>query len=94
MLFSKLEPYLCKVIITPPIALGSTEWVGYNRRTEHPLLCVAYLLMLPGLRDAYRRLQAGKRHARLDPAELLDLRVEMPSVEACAGDRGAAFDSP
>jgi type I restriction enzyme M protein len=80
---SKLEPYLGKIILEPdPNAIGSTEWVGLVRKSESmPLTLVAYLLMLPQLCEAYRRLQAGKRHARFDPAEFLDLRVEMPRAE-------------
>lgn len=81
---SKLEPYLAKVLIEPPAnALGSTEWVGLKRRdSEIPLLVLAYLLMLPDMREAYRRLQAGKRHARLNPQEFLSLKVEIPEGSA------------
>ena len=76
---SKLEPYLGKVLIRPPVnALGSTEWIGLNCTTDLPLELVAYLLMLPDLCEAYRRLQSGKRHARFDPHEFLDLRVQLP----------------
>ena len=76
---SKLEPYLGKVLLSPPPnALGSTEWVGLNCISDLPLEYVAYLLMLPGLCEAYRRLQSGKRHARFDPREFLDLRVQLP----------------
>lgn len=82
---SKLEPYLGKLIISPPDdALGSTEWVGLARTVDTPLLVVAYVLLLPELREAYRRLQAGKRHARLAPEELLDLRVAIPQGEEAA----------
>lgn len=76
---SKLEPYLGKVLINPPQdALGSTEWVGLRRIADLPLELVAYLLMLPDFCEAYRRLQSGKRHARFDPDEFLDLRVQLP----------------
>lgn len=76
---SKLEPYLGKVLLRPPSdALGSTEWIGLRRTADLPLEFVAYLLMLPQLCEAYRRLQSGKRHARFDPKEVLDLRVELP----------------
>jgi type I restriction enzyme M protein len=81
LVFSKLEPYLAKIIVEPPsAALGSTEWVGMKRieGVEIPLYVLAYLLMTPGLCDAYQRLQGGKRHARLDPEEILDLRVQLP----------------
>jgi type I restriction enzyme M protein len=82
---SKLEPYLGKMIVSPPAdALGSTEWVGLERTVDTPLLVIAYVLLLPELREAYRRLQAGKRHARLAPEELLDLRVAIPRGEAAA----------
>jgi type I restriction-modification system DNA methylase subunit len=83
LVFSKLEPHLGKILLSPPPdALGSTEWVGLRRTVETPLLVIAYVLMLPELREAYRRLQAGKRHARLSPEELLDLRVAIPEGEA------------
>lgn len=76
--FSKLEPYLAKLIICPDAAdIGSTEWVGLRRKTNVPVHVLAYTLMLPDVCEAYRRLQAGKRHARLDPREMLDLRVEV-----------------
>jgi type I restriction enzyme M protein len=76
---SKLEPYLGKLLVEPPQeALGTTEWIGLSRRDRIPLLTLAYLLLLPEMLDAYRRLQSGKRHARLTPEELLDLRIEMP----------------
>jgi len=74
--YSKLEPYLAKLMITPsPDDIGSTEWVGLKRKMSIPLHLLAYTLMLPAVCEAYRRLQAGKRHARLDPRELLDLRI-------------------
>ena len=82
---SKLEPYLGKVLIDPPTnALGSTEWVGLNCTTDLPLEFVAYLLMLPDLCETYRRLQSGKRHARFDPREFLDLRVQLPDPKDIA----------
>jgi type I restriction enzyme M protein len=81
LLFSKLEPYLGKIIIHPdPDNIGSTEWVGLQVTTNLPHSVAAYLLMLPEMCEAYRRLQSGKRHARFDPKELLDLKVEMPDV--------------
>ena len=77
---SKLEPYLGKILMGPPAgAIGSTEWIGLRRTTDLPLEFVAYLLMLPNLCEAYRRLQSGKRHARFDPDEFLDLRVQLPN---------------
>ena len=41
---------------------------------------LAYLLMLPELCETYRRLQSGKRHARFDPREFLDIRVQLPEA--------------
>jgi type I restriction enzyme M protein len=79
---SKLEPYLGKVIIKPNSEyVGSTEWVGLKLKTEIPLSVLAYLLMLPSMCEAYRRLQSGKRHARFDPKEFLKLRVQAPKPE-------------
>ena len=66
------------IIAPPPDALGSTEWIGLRRIAELPLELVAYLLMLPDLCEAYRRIQSGKRHARMDPEDFLDLLVEVP----------------
>ena len=43
-----------------------------------PLEFVAHVLMLPDLCQAYRRLQSGKRHARFDAKEFLDLLVQLP----------------
>ena len=82
---SKFEPYLGKILIEPPEnAVGSTEWVGLCRIGDLPLKFVAYLLMLPDLCESYRRLQAGKRHARFEPSEFLDLRVQLPSLSDIA----------
>ncbi len=82
---SKLEPYLGKVLIDPPEdAIGSTEWIGLQPKKGLPLEFVAHLLMLPGLCQAYRRLQSGKRHARFDAEEFLDLLVELPPTSEIA----------
>ena len=90
---SKLEPYLGKVLIEPPAdALGTTEWVGLCRTTGLPLEFVAYLLMLPDLCEAYRRLQSGKRHARFNPDEFLDLRVQLPDAKDIARIQGQISD--
>lgn len=76
---SKLEPYLGKILIRPPAdAVGSTEWIGLRCKTSLPLEYIAHLLMLPELCEAYRCLQSGKRHARFDATEFLDLRVRIP----------------
>jgi type I restriction enzyme M protein len=86
--FSKLEPYLGKVIIDPPQdAIGSPEWIGLKRGNEISKTYIGYLLMHPSLCEAYRRLQSGKRHARLDPNEMLELVVpaidelELPRID-------------
>jgi type I restriction enzyme M protein len=82
MVVSKLEPYLGKVLMDPPAdALGSTEWIGLKRTEDYPLIVLAYALMLPEVCEAFRRLQSGKRHARLVPGELLDVRVDLPGSE-------------
>lgn len=80
---SKLEPYLGKIIIDPPSdSLGSTEWVGLTRKdTSIPRLFLAYLLMLPEMCEAYRRLQSGKRHARFDKDEFLELKIVLPETD-------------
>lgn len=75
---SKLEPYLGKVIINPPSeAIGTTEWVGLKCQCSENSKRLGYCLMLPQLLDAYRRLQSGKRHARLDINEVLELKVDI-----------------
>jgi hypothetical protein len=66
-------------MIDPPAdAIGSPEWIGLRLTTAIPKNLAAYMLMLPDLCEAYRRLQSGKRHARFDPAEFLQLKVELP----------------
>ena len=78
---SKLEPYLGKVIISPENdSIGSTEWVGLELMGGIPKIVAAYLLMLPDMCDAYRRLQSGKRHARFNPKEFIQLRVQLPPI--------------
>lgn len=95
---SKLEPYLAKLMVNPPSdAIGSTEWFGLRRRTpDLPLLLVSYLLMLPELTECYRRLQSGKRHARMAPEEMLKLRVQLPKnpedLESQVRDRRAQIE--
>ena len=82
LVISKLEPYLGKTIISPnPDDLGSTEWVGLKVTNNMPPVVAAYLLMLPTVCEAYRRLQSGKRHARFDPVEFLQLRLQLPSPD-------------
>jgi len=79
LLISKLEPYLGKIVIKPnPENIGSTEWIGLRITRSIPHNVVAYLLMLPEMCEAYRRLQSGKRHARFDPKEFLSLKVQLP----------------
>lgn len=77
IVISKLEPYLGKVIIEPPAdGIGTTEWVGLRCNPETAVKQLGYFLMLPQLLDAYRRLQSGKRHARFDIDEVLELKVD------------------
>lgn len=79
LLFSKLEPYLGKVILGPPAgAIGSMEWIGLKVKDSLPVCVAAYLLMLPETCEALRRLQSGKRHARLQPTEMLEMKIELP----------------
>lgn len=78
IVISKLEPYLGKVIINPPSeAIGTTEWVGLKCHSSENTKQLGYCLLLPQLLDAYRRLQSGKRHARFDIDEMLELRVDI-----------------
>ena len=78
ILFSKLEPYLGKVVIEPnQNAIGSTEWVGYLVKTPYKPNVIGFLLMHNRLCKAYRMLQSGKRHARLNPEELEEIKIRI-----------------
>ena len=78
ILFSKLEPYLGKVIIEPlQNAIGSTEWVGYSVNPPYKANVIGFLLMHEKLCKAYRMLQSGKRHARLNPEELEEIKIRI-----------------
>lgn len=75
---SKLEPYLGKVFINNPSAawIGSTEWLTYKTASEDVEVdYVKHLLLLPSMLEAYRCLQSGKRHARFNERDFLDLQV-------------------
>lgn len=77
LVVSKLEPYLGKCIINPEQeAIGTTEWVGLKCKKSNPRV-VGYLLSLPQMREAMRMLQSGKRHARMDAKELLQLKINI-----------------
>ncbi|MBQ6202825.1 MAG: restriction endonuclease subunit M [Prevotella sp.] len=78
IMFSKLEPYLGKVIIEPlQNAIGSTEWVGYSVNPPYKANVIGFLLMHEKLCRAYRMLQSGKRHARLNPEELEEIKIRI-----------------
>jgi len=75
---SKLEPYLGKVFINNPSLawIGSTEWLTYQTASEDvDVDYVKHLLLLPSMLEAYRCLQSGKRHARFNERDFLDLQV-------------------
>ena len=74
---SKLEPYLGKVLKNDPTQgwIGSTEWLCYDAEAEIDVDFLRYLLLLPQMLEAYRCLQSGKRHARFNEADFLDLLV-------------------
>lgn len=77
LVVSKLEPYLGKCIINPEEeAIGTTEWVGLKCKKSSPRV-VGYLLSLSQMREAMRMLQSGKRHARMDAKELLQLKINI-----------------
>lgn len=77
LLISKLEPYLGKVVIDPPQdGIGSTEWIGLKCKPKALKRQLGYFLMLPEMLEAFRRLQSGKRHARFDIQEVLELKVD------------------
>ncbi len=87
IVFAKLEPYLAKIIIRPDqSAIGSTEWVGLKCAEGSDPLSVGYMLMLPQLREAYHCLKSGKRQARLDIKEMLELEVDVNPKTADAGN--------
>ena len=79
IIISKLEPYLGKCVVNPdPKAIGTTEWVGFRCKEVNPRV-IGYLLALPEMGEAMRMLQSGKRHARLNPKELLELKFNKKS---------------
>lgn len=90
ILFSKLEPYLGKIIIEPlQDAIGSTEWVGFETKAPYKSNVIGFLLMHQRLCSAYRMLQSGKRHARLNPEELEEIKIRINTDdlnEALASD--------
>lgn len=87
IVISKLEPYLGKVVIEPPAdSIGTTEWVGLKCNPESAVKELGYFLMLPQLLDAYRRLQSGKRHARFDIDEVLELKVDVDPLAISSAD--------
>lgn len=76
LIFSKLEAYLGKVIPAPPKdAIGTKEWVGLHCLNGINPIVGAYVLIMPELLSTYRMLQSGKRHARIDISELLELEI-------------------
>ena len=58
-------------------AIGSTEWVGYQIRAPYKPNVIGFLLMHEKLCSAYRMLQSGKRHARLNPEELEEIKIQI-----------------
>lgn len=92
ILMSKLEPYLGKLIVDPPQnAIGTTEWIGLKCKKSINHRVAGYFLMLPEMCGAYRRLQSGKRHARLEARELLEMRVNC-AIENISSDKIAELD--
>ena len=78
IVISKLEPYLGKTVINPPKAgTDTTEWVGLKCIDSTASKQLGYFLVLPQMLEAYRRLQSGKRHARFDIDEVLELKVDI-----------------
>lgn len=76
IIFSKLEAYLGKVISNPPKdAVGTKEWIGLQCLNGIKPIVGAYVLIMPELKSTYRMLQSGKRHARIDISELLELEI-------------------
>lgn len=78
VVFSKLEPYLGKAILNSPEEdyIGSTEWVPLlvNGRSAKKEFIWA-LLLSPGARHVFRLLQSGKRHARINMLDFLNILV-------------------
>jgi hypothetical protein len=74
--FSKLEPYLGKAFLNDPKQeyIGSTEWLLYNVKVGNPQFWLA-LLLSDAMRDVFRMIQSGKRHARLSPFDLGEVLV-------------------
>lgn len=74
--FSQLEPYLGKAFIIDSTLnlIGSTEWMLFSLCNGHPGFWLSFLLS-PKMRDVYRMLQSGKRHARLNVQDLGNVLV-------------------
>lgn len=82
IIFSKLEAYLGKILPNPPQnAIGTKEWNGLDCLNDLDPIVGAYILSMPELKEMYRLLQSGKRHARINIDEVLELKVPLdPSL--------------
>ena len=81
IVFSKLEPYLCKAFINDPECkyIGSTEWVALAVNEEVAVKEYIWAFLVSPLgRTVFRYLQSGKRHARINLEDFLKILV--PSV--------------
>jgi type I restriction enzyme M protein len=88
IVFSKLEPYLCKAFLNDPEAayIGSTEWVPLVVHDD--VAIKEYLwafLVSPTAKTVFRLLQSGKRHARINLEDFLNIRLpEVPKPQQVA----------
>lgn len=75
---SRLRPYLGKFIMNPkPDTIGSSELVGLKLDEKLSALKVNFLFSLPEFREAFRMLQTGKQHPRLQVKDLLELQTNV-----------------
>ncbi len=78
IVFSKLEPYLCKAILNDAAQeyIGSTEWVPLDVNTETADKYFMWAFMIsPIAKSTFRLLQSGKRHARLNLEDFVNILV-------------------
>ncbi len=78
IVFSKLEPYLCKAFLNDPDAayIGSTEWVPLIVNDDVAVKEYVWaFLVSPIAKTVFRLLQSGKRHARINLEDFLNIRL-------------------
>lgn len=85
IVFSKLEPYLCKAIINAPKEeyIGTTEWIPLIVSDKFAVRDYMWAFLIsPIAREVFRLLQSGKRHARINMHDFKNILVpDVPKPE-------------